>query len=903
MRVDVGTVSARVVEATPEERAWLREYLTFDDPQARFANTNRYIELVNAIDDTFPAGFAGKVRAAGARATPAVEVQLVDVRTRPAAPQEIEAAWLRPYQRAALDAALKRTRGIVQISTGGGKTEVMAALVTTVRVPWLILVPQADLLEQTAARIEARTGERPGLVGDGEWNPQRVTVATFQTLHRRLTKGTGAARAQAAGLVASAQGLVVDECFPAGTLVGNTPIESLRVGDVVPSFDEARCAVVARRVVRTFRKKPTSLVSVCLADGRRIVCTEEHPFFVENGEWLPAKSIGGLRVLHYPQEALNAVPDSDGCLHQMQHADSTQEPQRAKDGLLHDVPTRAAGGSSQARDSTLSRLRRFSHVAGQSWLRAGAKWAQLLWRGAQAAVGVRAAIGVGIQGGDKKCSSLVCAHDCAQSDAYARRARKNARLVEGAQSSAGAAGREWPCATCSASAPMGCVGDGLAGRIPYVDESGAGSAASDQIGPRASRVAFGCRGGRRVAWISQGEGAGRAKNSVPRFVRVDRVEVHEPGSDGEFGPLCPDGHVYNIEVEGTHTYLVDGVVVHNCHTVAAGSLNLVCQRATSAYYRIGFSATPLDRSDRKSIFVVAQLGGIIHQTTSAELRALGMLAEAKITMVRVEQGSKAPTWQGVYGDCVVRSKARNAVVVQMAVAATKPSLVFVSQVGHGQKLMPALTRAGVRAALVWGEHDTDERRAALARLTGGELDVVVCSSVFQQAVDIPSLRSVVNAAGGASIVQTLQRIGRGTRVTADKKEFEVWDVLDAGHRWLSRHGAERQATYEREGYRVTVLDAVPGGETVEADPRRDEHGFVLGSAASDAHRAALRREALSELAGVDGLRNPRRGRILRPHDLVGYACRACGAPADALPPECTGAPEAQTHLFGSAKTS
>jgi superfamily II DNA or RNA helicase len=233
----------------------------------------------------------------------------------------------------------------------------------------------------------------------------------------------------------------------------------------------------------------------------------------------------------------------------------------------------------------------------------------------------------------------------------------------------------------------------------------------------------------------------------------------------------------------------------------------------------------------------------------------------------------------------------------MAVAATKPALVFVSQVGHGQKLMPALTRAGVRAALVWGEHATDERRAALAKLTGGQLDVIVCSSVFQQAVDIPSLRSVVNAAGGASIVQTLQRIGRGTRVTATKKSFEVWDVLDDGHRWLTKHGKQRRDAYEREGYRVEVVEDFA---VEKDDPRRDEHGFVLGSAAQAKHRAEVRRDTLRELAGVEGLRNPQRGRVLRPHSLLGYSCTDCGAPVDALPPECSGVPpeaEAQGRLI------
>lgn len=49
------------------------------------------------------------------------------------------------------------------------------------------------------------------------------------------------------------------------------------------------------------------------------------------------------------------------------------------------------------------------------------------------------------------------------------------------------------------------------------------------------------------------------------WVGVDCVEVLEPGRDGTFGGVCPNGRVYNLEVEGTHTYFAEGVVVHNCH--------------------------------------------------------------------------------------------------------------------------------------------------------------------------------------------------------------------------------------------------------------------------------------------------------------------------------------------------
>jgi hypothetical protein len=46
---------------------------------------------------------------------------------------------------------------------------------------------------------------------------------------------------------------------------------------------------------------------------------------------------------------------------------------------------------------------------------------------------------------------------------------------------------------------------------------------------------------------------------------VDRVEILEQTSDGTFGGVCPDGFVYNLEVESTHNYFANSVLVHNCH--------------------------------------------------------------------------------------------------------------------------------------------------------------------------------------------------------------------------------------------------------------------------------------------------------------------------------------------------
>lgn len=223
MKIEVDCAVARITEASPEEREWAREYLTWEDPQARFSNGSPIVELLNPLDDSFPAGLARKLaKAAATRTTPAgrllpIDVELIDARNPPTPRQDVDLSWLRDYQRQAVETALTRTRGIVQISTGGGKTEVLAGIVASVPDRWLIVVPQADLLVQTADRIEKRTGERPGLIGDGQWEPGRITVATFQTLSRRMSKSKDQA---AYAFMRSVRGIIVDECHSAasGTL-------------------------------------------------------------------------------------------------------------------------------------------------------------------------------------------------------------------------------------------------------------------------------------------------------------------------------------------------------------------------------------------------------------------------------------------------------------------------------------------------------------------------------------------------------------------------------------------------------------------------------------------------------------------------------------------------------------
>lgn len=248
----------------------------------------------------------------------------------------------------------------------------------------------------------------------------------------------------------------------------------------------------------------------------------------------------------------------------------------------------------------------------------------------------------------------------------------------------------------------------------------------------------------------------------------------------------------------------EGLVVDEVHCLAADTLQQVAMSTPNARWRVGLSGTPLSRGDRKNVLVMAPLGPVIHRVTAEELVAGGVLAKPRVQMVRVEQeGDGWPTYQGAYGALVVRSGPRNRALVELALRCEKPALLFVKEVDHGKALAKYLQRAGVRAEFVWGAHSAEWRASLASQLARGQLDVVVCSVVWQEGVDIPALRTIIQGASGKSVIAAIQKVGRGTRKEGGKEEFRVYDVMDVGNGWLEEHSRQRVKAYRAEGYEVS----------------------------------------------------------------------------------------------------
>jgi DNA repair protein RadD len=230
--------------------------------------------------------------------------------------------------------------------------------------------------------------------------------------------------------------------------------------------------------------------------------------------------------------------------------------------------------------------------------------------------------------------------------------------------------------------------------------------------------------------------------------------------------MCPDGLVYNLEVEETHTYFANGVAVSNCHRAVANSYRKLLELYPNARI-IGLTATPcrLDGKALGDVFqaieVAATYKDLIQDKFIVEPRCFGTPVQPKLDGIKVQHGdfvidelADAMMEIDVLGDTVAEYKKH---------AQGRRTVVFAVNVAHSKALLEKFLAAGVRAAHVDADTLEDDRLAISAKLDSGELEVVTNCQIFTEGWDQPSVKCLIIARPTKSLVVFMQQAGRGLR--------------------------------------------------------------------------------------------------------------------------------------------
>jgi superfamily II DNA or RNA helicase len=218
IRVTLSNRSAQFeCEAHTADR--LKEYFSFYPPGYQFAPAFRlWLEQRKRVlalglpKDTRVAGWDGKIRLFKRNGLPAglfravreeaerelgvkffvtytIPKQTADIKYLPILPDASEKYSYQTDCVLAMQKALRRGGGIVLSATGSGKTKTAATFFQSIpNVTCLFVVDTLDLLDQAQKEIQHWTGEAVGKVGESVFEPERITVATIQTLNKHSGK-------------------------------------------------------------------------------------------------------------------------------------------------------------------------------------------------------------------------------------------------------------------------------------------------------------------------------------------------------------------------------------------------------------------------------------------------------------------------------------------------------------------------------------------------------------------------------------------------------------------------------------------------------------------------------------------------------------------------------------------
>lgn len=623
---------------------------------------------------------------------------------------------LRDYQRECISVIETQPPGayLCQMATGLGKTVTFANIPRHGRV--LLLSHREELVEQPRKYYDCSFGvERAENHSAGE----EVVSASVQTLTRRLSRFRPD----------EFDTIIVDECFPGTIKVDGKPLNSIKNGDIIASWNSQTGQIEYKPVTHVFKRKPSEMCVVILENGQFIPCTPNHPFYVEGVGYVPAiKLQEGFCVKRI-------------CVHNLRKAN--------RSGCIYEKPMENKNGFFQENRKNL--------------LLTG-----LLKRIFQTR----------IERNNGENQQKVCQrkNEAKKSDEKPGSKKENVGKAEGNRSLSENSVWKRSRAYSSAAEYADCVegSESVCGvRNPHKIRGKIRNAISELLQGRHSdswgNVSY--RNRRRKSPLYRKKRAGQKEGVLFEHIRVARVEVREQTSDRTFGGLCPDGFVYNLEISGNHNYFADGILVHNCHHSAAKSYRRVLD-----YFEprltLGFTATP-NRGDRvrlddvfSRIIFQRDLRWGIENGYLADIYCLRVNIGYDLSAVRTRMGDYAP---GELAEAM--DGTADAIAEAYRDYARGATLIFAVNVNQAKEIASRIDGAVV----VTGE--TADRSSIIQAFTDGEIPCIVNCMVFTEGTDIPRVETVIIARPTQSEALYAQMVGRGLRLYPGKERLTLIDCV------------------------------------------------------------------------------------------------------------------------------
>jgi len=239
--------------------------------------------------------------------------------------------------------------------------------------------------------------------------------------------------------------------------------------------------------------------------------------------------------------------------------------------------------------------------------------------------------------------------------------------------------------------------------------------------------------------------------------------------------------VYDIEVEHTHNYVANNILVHNCHHSPAKSFIKVLQefKATNVY---GLTATP-NRPDGLQWVMELILGPIRYTINRTTLQEKGKIIKPTIFAINTPF---IPKKNYTHGDMVqhitdlCNNQERNEFIIKSIKERLDPSrryLILSGRVDHCNLLAEKLK--DLKPSVLHGQLGDKEYNKTLELLKSeAPLLTIATYSSVGEGFDIPIWNTLFLVTPFSSEIRATQVVGRIVRSAKGKKDALVYDFVD-----------------------------------------------------------------------------------------------------------------------------
>jgi superfamily II DNA or RNA helicase len=273
--------------------------------------------------------------------------------------------------------------------------------------------------------------------------------------------------------------------------------------------------------------------------------------------------------------------------------------------------------------------------------------------------------------------------------------------------------------------------------------------------------------------------------------------------------IAIDKSYYNFmsENENEGSTFFDGLLVDEVHHVNAkdSQYGQILER-NLAPIRIGLTAT-IPTKKRQILINEGYFGPTIAELSVEEGIDLGIIAKPQMNIVPVPYDVKLNKkckgrYKRFYDYAIVKNRVRNKLICDEVIKTINNNetiLVIIERKIHGKTIQKMLKYKGMKVPFIYGSTDNEIRHKTLRKIKSRKTKAVICSRVWKEGINIPSLNHIVNAVGMKEEKAVLQAAGRGLRTTEEKKTIKITDFLDP-YKYLAEHSVLRMSIYIKKGW-------------------------------------------------------------------------------------------------------